>query len=235
MLAGWHTGPAGVGRSVPNICARNRARVRQVALVQAGTGGSVATQRLFIALPCAAPAPELDAYLGTLAAMLWREVPRGQRHVTLAFLGPQPDGAVARLTQVLDPVLERQAPFSLDLAGLGAFPAGGRPTSLWTGCASGADHLEALIARLRAALSIAGFTIDRRPLRAHVTLARRRARAAPALAARAAAAWLRGGAGRTWVRLQVAQVALWRSDLEPTGARYTSLRVWSLAGRRPVP
>ena len=181
------------------------------------------------------PAPELDAHLGTLPAAAWRTVQRGQRHVTLAFLGALPDGVEKRLAQVLDAVLLGQAGFFLDLAGLGAFPDGRRPTSLWVGCASGTESMVPLAARVRDALNQVGFSVDRRPLRAHVTLARRRSGVPPQAVARDAASWLRAGAGRIWARMWVPQVVLWRSQLEAGGARYTPLGAWPLAGRGAVP
>ncbi len=195
----------------------------------------MATQRLFIAVPCTLPTPELDAHLGTLPADAWRTVQPGQRHVTLAFLGALPDGVDKRLAQVLDAGLADQAGFFLDLAGLGAFPDRRGPTALWAGCASGTEPMVALAARVRDALHRVGFSVDRRPLRAHVTLARRRSRVAPQAAARDAASWLRAGTGRVWARMRVLQVVLWRSQLDPGGARYTELGSWPLAGRRAVP
>ncbi len=218
-----------------NTCTYDRARVRPMVPVRTRAGGAVITQRLFIGVPCAGPAPELDAYLGALAAPQWRMVPRAQRHWTLAFLGPQPDEVVAPLITALDSGLERQAAFRLDLAGLGAFPSGRRPTSLWVGCTSGQDRLEPLSQAVRDAVRAAGLAVDPRPLRPHVTVARRRAHAEPAVAARGGEAWIQGGEGRSWGRVEVSQVVLWRSDLEPTGARYTPLRIWPLAGRPEVP
>ena len=62
--------------------------------------------------------------------------------------------------------------FGVELAGAGAFPDGRHPRTLWLGVARGNDGLEELDRALAAPLAELGFTVDPRPRRPHLTIAR---------------------------------------------------------------
>ncbi|WIM96862.1 RNA 2',3'-cyclic phosphodiesterase [Actinoplanes oblitus] len=85
-------------------------------------------------------------------------------HVTLAFLGEVDD---ARLPSVTDALATVPAPaaFSLRLTGGGRFG----PVA-WAGLAGDLRKLGALRESVRVALDDAGFTIDPRPFRPHLTV-----------------------------------------------------------------
>ncbi|MEG3614810.1 RNA 2',3'-cyclic phosphodiesterase [Isoptericola haloaureus] len=98
-----------------------------------------------------------------------RWVPSAQRHVTLAFHGEVPDGAVEDYVDELATVVARAAPFETALVGSGTF--GGR--TLWVGVGGEVDRLRALsheVARAADAVGIAG--ADRAGGRPHLTVAR---------------------------------------------------------------
>ncbi|PYE85710.1 RNA 2',3'-cyclic phosphodiesterase [Pseudoroseicyclus aestuarii] len=90
-----------------------------------------------------------------------------QLHLTLAFLGEQPDHAVEAAHEALEGL--RFAPFQMQLRGLHA--PGKRPETLWAGLADPAP-VAALHEKIRAALYGADIVLERRRFRPHVTLAR---------------------------------------------------------------
>jgi 2'-5' RNA ligase len=146
-------------------------------------------------------------------------------HITLKFLGGVDEGRVGPLAEALREAALGHRAFSLEVAGLGAFPSAARPRVLWAGVASGREPLTALADSVERAMASQGFPREDRAFSAHVTLGRvREPRRAPALAAA-----LTAGAFRPLGRVSVEAVALMRSDLSPRGARYRELARLPLA------
>lgn len=140
--------------------------------------------RLFTAVyPSAEASAHLDLALGSLGGAAvadpgpgLRWVPKEQRHVTLAFHGEVPDGAVPGYVEALRAELTRIAPFDVVLAGGGTFS--GR--TLWAGVGAGVDGLRTLAAAVGEAAAEAGFRADDRAGgRPHLTLARASTSRAP--------------------------------------------------------
>jgi 2'-5' RNA ligase len=137
-----------------------------------------------------------------------------QLHFTLAFLGEQPEDALARLREAAAPCAALHA-FDLILSGAGAFPDPRRPRVLWVGAEQGARELEDLAACLARGLRAAGFALEKRPFRAHLTVARVRPGGERA-ASRALGAAPQGEIAR----MRVDRLSLMRSQLSPQGARH---------------
>jgi 2'-5' RNA ligase len=98
-----------------------------------------------------------------------RWLPREQRHLTLAFHGEVPDGAVPEYVQALAGPLAAVASFDVGLAGSGSF--GGR--TLWVGVGEGVDGLRGLAAAVDDAAVSSGLPAnDRVGGRPHLTVAR---------------------------------------------------------------
>ena len=98
-----------------------------------------------------------------------RWVTKEQRHVTLAFHGEVPDGALPDYVNALDANLGEIEPFDIMLSGAGSF--GGR--TLWAGVAEDVDSIRKLSAQVELAAADAGFRPDHRAGgRPHLTLAR---------------------------------------------------------------
>jgi 2'-5' RNA ligase len=99
-------------------------------------------------------------------------------HLTLAFLGDVPGPVAAGLAPALERAAAGHRPFSLALAGAGAFPAAPQARVLW--CGLDGDHaaLAALAASVAEAMIRAGAAPPDagRPFRPHLTLARSRGR-----------------------------------------------------------
>jgi RNA 2',3'-cyclic 3'-phosphodiesterase len=162
-------------------------------------------------------------------AVAW--VPETNLHVTLKFLGEQPDDKLAAAAGALAPPLAECAPFAMTLHGLGGFPGMERPRILWVGIADGALAAREIETRVEAALEPLGFSREARPWHPHVTIGRvfdeRRWRQEAGLALRqAVAAMARQSFGET----AVTRVVLMRSDLSPRGARYSELASIEIAG-----
>ncbi len=151
-----------------------------------------------------------------------RWVATHQFHFTLKFFGELPPDAVAAAQTALQRAAAAGAPFSLELAGLGAFPRPESARVLWAGCTGGRTELLALAARTEAELVTAGFAPEQRAFSPHLTLGRV-TEAAPALAAA-----VRAGARRSFGTVSVPAVVLYRSDLRPAGPVYTPLAEFPL-------
>jgi len=129
--------------------------------------------RLFFALW---PSDDLRAALGPrIRALQPRGAGRPQRpdqwHVTLEFLGPVPESKLAAARAAADAV--RAEPFEVMFD---AVEHWWRPQVLCLVARALPLDLQALVSELRAGLVVRGFEPERRPFRAHLTLARKLAR-----------------------------------------------------------
>lgn len=95
-------------------------------------------------------------------------------HFTLRFLGEIPAAQVARAVIATKEALRTSPPFSVRIAGLGAFPSFERPQVIWVGTGEGAEALERLAGDLNSALARERFPPDPRRFRPHLTLGRTR-------------------------------------------------------------
>ncbi|WP_275416314.1 RNA 2',3'-cyclic phosphodiesterase [Actinoplanes xinjiangensis] len=85
-------------------------------------------------------------------------------HVTLVFVGDVPDEDVPVLAATLAGV-PAPGPISLRLAGAGRFGS-----VVWTGVHGDVDPLAAFREEVRSAVEDAGFPVDARPFRPHLTI-----------------------------------------------------------------
>ena len=123
--------------------------------------------RAFVGIPL--PEPVADALGAAQAGMpSGREVPQDNFHITLAFLGEQPEPVVEEAHHALAAL--RAPAFSLRIEGLGMF-GGARPRTLFAEVPTepGLAHLHRKVQR---AVHGAGIELERRRFRPHVTLAR---------------------------------------------------------------
>ncbi len=137
-------------------------------------------------------------------------------HLTMKFLGDVDQAGVERLIDVADQVARRHRPLDMTLAGVGAFPNFRRARVVWMGIES-EPKLEWLHHDLEIACQDAGYEVEGRPFRPHITLARVRAtlpieRARPLARAARRVAF----AATSPVR----SLTLFESTLAATGARY---------------
>lgn len=204
--------------------------------------------RLFVSLtPPEHVLEHLDGALDSVRSMVppevgagppaLRWVPEELRHITLAFYGEIPSGAVDDLVAVLEADLAARPPLDLRLRGSGVFSS----RALWAGVQDQAPSshsrrhgpLADLMAACEQAGHTAGSTIERQERRrAHLTLARARGRAGAGSAERLRlfAEALAVYEGPTWTADQ-AQLMVSELGAGPGGGpRHQPLAVLPLTG-----
>ncbi|WP_328707961.1 RNA 2',3'-cyclic phosphodiesterase [Streptomyces mesophilus] len=146
-------------------------------------------------------------------------------HITLAFLGELPVGAVQRLRSPLADLAAARPSLELALVGGGHFDE----RVLWSGIEGDLDRLHELAEAVRARVRDCGITFVTRPLRPHLTLAR--ARRYDSASVPAAAACLDGFAGRPW---QAERLHLVGSTVRGHSGprRYRDIGAWPLVTDR---
>lgn len=154
----------------------------------------------------------------------WRWTKPDTWHITLKFLGERPDGDVPTITRCLEGVAARHRAFELELLDFGGFPNLRRPRVLFFRCRKGADALQSLAADVEETLQdVMGLPKEKRPFRAHVTVARVKARLARAVVDRLESVPPLSGAVQT-----VESFDLMKSELHRDGARYQRLKAFAL-------
>ena len=164
----------------------------------------------------------VDRIASTTPDMRWVSLERW--HVTLAFLGEVDPDRVPALCARLDDVAVAHAPLQgLQLAGAGTFRG-----VLWLGVEPTARHSPAdqLARAVQREMRGAGIPVERRPWRAHLTIARWRPSADRDAAALWAAESLHDYAGPAF---DVHEIRLVQSITGPT-PRHTDVHVTRLSG-----
>jgi len=184
--------------------------------------------RAFFAVPLAgeprdALARAIEVLRGRRGGDLVRWVRPENLHLTLRFLGDvEAEGIGALLGAVRDAVAGARA-CRCHLAGVRGFPSAARARVVAAGVEP-ESPLAALNERVEAAVVSRGVAAEPRRFRAHVTLGR---------ALRAPLRGLDLDCPIAHPLLPVDRVVLYRSDLSPDGARYTSLGELPLGGGPP--
>lgn len=196
-------------------------------------GADLPGRRLFYAVPI--PPPAIEQIADVVAGVRDQGVPGGGRdvrwvrleglHLTLRFLGPTLDDRVAAATQALRVAADGRSVFDVSIGGGGTFPPGGRPRALWLDIRAGEEGLVGLAGEIDRALADAGWVLDPKPFRPHLTLAR--SDGVPAGAA--IGARLIEAADDLDVRFRADRVGLYESLTGGGPARYEPLEVVELA------
>ncbi len=140
-------------------------------------------------------------------------------HLTLAFLGEQPEDGLPPLRRVGEEVAGRHRQIPLRTSLLGGFPRSRGAHVLWLGLEAN-PALESFVADLREALLRWGLPQDPKPFAAHLTLARFLMPVDITALGPAPEAFV-------W---EAQELVLYRSHLEPKGARYEKLGVFPFSG-----
>ena len=163
--------------------------------------------RVFFALvPDRALQEQLGALASELATRIGGRATRDENiHLTLAFVGNVRQAEIATLEAILDALPRRGFELTLDHAG-----TWNHAEIAWLGPRTVPDALDDLHNALSAALVEAGYPIDDRPFRPHLTLARRGRRSLGR----------ESGSSLSW---RVGGVSLMRSESTGGGVRYREL------------
>ena len=186
--------------------------------------------RLFFAIELADDVQDL---LDDATASLRAEAPelawidRAKRHLTLKFLGEVADEAVPRLTEAADRAAAEHGPLEMSVREIGAFPNFRRARVVWIGVEQ-ERRLELLHHDLELACESAGFEVEGRPFRPHITLARVHEPLPPDRARSLARAARAISYSATAV---VDRLTLFDSAPASSGAHYRRLHVATLGGR----
>lgn len=150
-------------------------------------------------------------------------------HLTLHFLGDMPVTALERIAAACVPAANRVPSLRLRAEGLRCFPSARRPRVLVTNVQGDVQQLQRLHQRLTRRLSRLGVRLDSRPYRPHVTIGRfrRPLRGAPLTVLQRVLA----APPVSYGDFVADAVELFRSELRPGGAVYTSLATAALQGR----
>lgn len=170
------------------------------------------TERLFLALwPDSSVRAALDSVSRGLRLKGGRIIPARNLHVTLVFLGNIDAARRVCMEQAVSSV--RASAFEFLLTAV----EWRRKTGIvWATPAEISAALLDLVTSLQSALSVCQQSLERRPYRLHVTLARD-VQAGPRLQAIAPITW------------RAAEVCLVSSGLTPAGSEYTVARRWPLS------
>jgi 2'-5' RNA ligase len=159
----------------------------------------------------------------------WRWIRAEAIHLTIRFLGE-----VAEEEDARQRVAWRRASASCPrvrfrVGGTGVFPPRGGPRVLWAGIGGiePSDGLTRLSEAMERAARAQGFRPETRPFRPHLTLARAGRRGRPDRPEDSDAAVVG--------EVEVREVVLFRSRLDPQGARYTRLDAFPLAPPTDTP
>jgi len=144
----------------------------------------------------------------------------GNFHLTLKFLGEVENRNVDEIGAALQRIAISQNPFSIEIGGIGAFPNLERPRVLWVGLKQGAVPTKKLANAISLELAELGYPKDTR-FHPHFTLARfkNRVNLKPLINLFTNFEVL----DRT--SLIVEKVTLVKSELQPSGAVYTPIKI----------
>jgi 2'-5' RNA ligase len=160
-----------------------------------------------------------------IKAVRW--VPAKNIHLTLKFLGDVSANNIDLLAKVLNGAVSTHPAFEITLSGVGAFPNAHRPRVIWVGI-DAPPPLLALQKGIDAETVRLGYPSEDRPFSPHLTLARISQNATPD-EVRQVGEVLTGLKVGVVGKFTADAVHLYRSDLQPGGAVYSSLSKLSLS------
>ncbi len=93
-------------------------------------------------------------------------------HHTLKFLGDTHDRQLGDICRAMADAAQQFTPFTLETAGVGAFPRLAAPRVVWVGAGAGRETMIALHAAIDEAVYQLGFALEPRRFQPHLTLGR---------------------------------------------------------------
>lgn len=152
-----------------------------------------------------------------------------QLHFTLKFLGHLDEEKVPEIDRLLEKAAASCPPLSLRLDECGAFPGPAKARVVWLGCSGDIEGMKALARDIDGKMTRVGVEREKRPYKAHLTLARcRNPRDVSGIISR----WKDWLEGREGLDFSVGEIVLYRSILDASGPTYERLGEYPLGGGR---
>jgi len=145
-------------------------------------------------------------------------------HLTLKFLGDVNPDDIHKIGTAMAGAAIDCLPITLSVRGVGVFPGIKRPRVIWVGLGGDTQSLLALQSRLEQKLAGAEFPKDKRSFKAHLTMGRIKQAANPAVLRQMIADY----AKLSSEEFTFNQFILFKSDLKPSGAVYSKLKITKL-------
>lgn len=140
-----------------------------------------------------------------------RWIPSANWHLTLSFIGSLEPEHVAGLAELVDASRDGKGPMALKPSYIGGFPRR-KPRVIACGLDE-TPRLKRLASHLHGKLQTAGYPVDRKPFRPHVTVGRLERSRAPVLVSEI-----------RHMRIRFDRLTVYRSETLSSGARYEALR-----------
>jgi 2'-5' RNA ligase len=147
-------------------------------------------------------------------------------HLTLKFLGSITIDELDKIGSALAQVADKREPFEIAVQSAGCFPSLRNPRVLWVGIKGGTADIVSLQNAVEQEAAAAGFSPEARVFTPHLTLGRVRSSRSKAALIEA----MEKNKDADFEGFQVREVCLFRSDLRPSGAVYTKLKIFPLTG-----
>jgi len=143
-------------------------------------------------------------------------------HLTLKFLGDVDEEMIDPIGDAIKKITGNYSPFELIIKGLGVFPNKRSPRVLWAGIKMPEDSVARMQKEMEEALFQLGFARENRKFKPHLTLGRVKRRMPPQFSEEFLNCVLQAQP------FNVDKIVLMKSDLKPTGAVYTPLKIIEL-------
>ena len=155
-----------------------------------------------------------------------RWVSPGAIHLTINFLGDIDEELAPSIHQAMQESVAGSPALTLFLTEIGAFPNKSRPRVVWAGLGGDVEGLSRIKVRLDGLLEPLGFTPEKRPFKPHLTIGRVKKMNNP----RQLNLALEQAEVADHAPFMVTDLVLYKSELSPQGAKYTSLAKAELTG-----
>ncbi|MBN1849450.1 MAG: RNA 2',3'-cyclic phosphodiesterase [Deltaproteobacteria bacterium] len=153
-------------------------------------------------------------------------------HLTIVFMGNIHEKEIPFMSQTIEKVCLRYAPFHVFLKGLGAFPNTRRPRVIWAGLDGDTSKMPFFQKALQKHLRPVGIKEEKRPFKPHLTLGRfKNPGPADSLLDNLIGTYKDLSSSEYSFR----ELIFFKSDIKPGGAVYTKLGSWPLLGGGTYP
>ncbi len=146
-------------------------------------------------------------------------------HLTLKFLGDVDPGRIEGIASKAEACVKGRGPFTIGIKGCGGFPNPRNPRVIWIGVDDPSGEIKRLQAEVEQGMEEMGFEREERGYTPHLTVGRLRSGKGKGEVAQA----LEAMQGCDLGTMEVREICLFRSQLKPTGAEYSKLKVIPLS------